>query len=72
MYQNPAQTLQRKLISHGGLYQRLEEQLLVKENNQIEIKPMTPVQPSKTNHILKIRLLPELISGPATEAIQTS
>jgi hypothetical protein len=72
MCQNPAQTHRRKLISHDGLYQRLEEQLLEKENNQIEIKPMTPVQLSKTNHTPKIRLLRELTLDPATEAIQTS
>jgi len=70
--QSHAQTHLRKPISQGGLYQRLEEQLLVKENNQIEIKLMTPDQRSKTNHIQKIRLPLELTLVLVIEAIQTN
>ena len=72
MSQSHAQTHLRKLISQGGLYQKLEEPPSVRENNQIEIKLMILDQPSKTNHTLKIRLLLELTSVPVTEAIQTS
>ena len=70
MSQNHAQTHQKKLTSHDGLYQRLVEPLLVKENNLIEIRPMTLDQHFRTNHIQKIKLRQELILDLVIEHIQ--
>ena len=69
MFLSHAQTHLKNKISQGGLYQRLEEQLLAREKYQIEIRHMTLDQHFKTNHIHIIKQLPELISDQVIEHI---